>query len=272
MTVAPNRIDGLALWLIASSSNCTTVGDDQRVTRWADASGYGNDAMAENSGVQSPRLITGEANGYDVLRFTPLESASSYYLPERLVVPDDQSLHLAAGDFSVVLVGRYSNQATPKYNEGDDIVRYNGAGTFLAKQEHIFPYRGIYLAANYPGPFVPVAAQTRLAIQLELGGALAFSYSDQLNDGTLRVYGVRRRSTDVGLFVNGVREGGTSATNIANLSAVAYPLVLGGEPGQPLKGEVAEIVMVKGAISDADFSGLGRYLMQKYGLASEAAE
>jgi hypothetical protein len=56
------------------------------------------------------------------------------------------------------------------------------------------------------------------------------------------------------------------------LSSVTYPLVLGGEPGQPLEGELAEVVMVKGAISDAEFDGLGRYLMLKFGLASAAAE
>jgi hypothetical protein len=263
-SLSPAEVEKVVLWLRASPQTCVRD-DDQRISVWLDASGNGNDAKPDTS-LLPPRYISDETGDHDVVRFTPLESLESAHLPERLLIADDESLHIADGDFSILLVGKFSNSDNPAVVDADNTVLYNGAGTLLAKQEHSEPYPGILWMANYPSPFGRVRAQTRLAVQLELGGAMAMSYSDQMNQGDLRLYGLRRRGTDLGLFVNGEREGGTHVAADTNLSAVNFPVVLGGEPVQPLRGDIAEVVLVKGALSDAEQEGLQTYLMETYGL------
>jgi hypothetical protein len=261
-SLSPAMVEKVVLWLSASPQTCVRD-DDQRLSVWIDASGNGNDAKPDNH-LRRPTFITDETNGRHLVRFTPVELPNSPYEPERLLIADDESLQLADGDFSVFLVGEFSNSDRPVI--ANQTVIYNGAGSFLAKQEHFDPYRGILWMANYPSPFGSVRSQTRLAVQLELGGAMAMSYSDQMNQGGLRLYGLRRRGTDLGLYVNGEREGGTHVAAGTNLSAVGFPIVLGGEPVQPLRGDIAEVVLVKGAMPDAEQEGLQTYLMDAYGL------
>ena len=63
--IAPDEIQGLKMWLAADMG--ITKDGDNRVSRWADQSGNGYDAIS--SGADKPLLVEGLLNGKPVLRF-----------------------------------------------------------------------------------------------------------------------------------------------------------------------------------------------------------
>jgi hypothetical protein len=72
--------------------------------------------------------------------------------------------------------------------------------------------------------------------------------------------------TDLELYINGALEGRTVITGQANVDALNEPLVLGGYDVQPLRGDISELIVIGGALTDTELQALQRGLMAKYEL------
>lgn len=254
-------LDHVVMWLEATSDNCVRGGDGL-VSKIVDRSRLGNDAV-ERIPYAKPPYIEDVVNGHAALRFEPNASGGNPDDPTSLLVSDSSSLQFGKDDFAYILVMRWSNEVTTRQT-------YAGSGVILGKQLMPFPYPGILLMANYPAFFGGAPASSRLAVQLEVGGPFAVSYSDGLNDSKFRVHVVRRLGTDLALRINGVREGGTILSAHFDVSAIGAPLVIGGNPQAPLRGDIAELVALRGTTTDADLAGIEVKLMDKYALNAQS--
>lgn len=257
--LSPSSVPQLALWLEASPDSCA-VDEASRVTAWLDGSTNGNHAMPR-APLTRPQYVDAAINGHAVLRFAPVITGNGYE-PSPLEVADSPSLQFGVDDFTYLAVMAWDNDPQ---SQGS----YSGVGAIIGKQGPQIPYPGLLLLANHPGffGFFPSApGYTRLAVQCAIGGTFAASYTDHLNDNQFRVYGVRRKGTDLALRINGLRDNATTISSSLDLSEVGSPLIIGGSTGIPLKGEIAELIALHGNTSDAELAGLEAYLMEKYAL------
>jgi len=255
--VPPSSLEQLVLWLDATSETCA-LDIDETVTHWTDKSPYLNDATNQGTNPR-PKYVPAAANGHAALRFVPVPVPDSPDAATALTVVDSVSLNFGVGDFAYLLVMRWSNNPSPATG-------YRGAGAIIGKQAIQQGFPGVLLMANYPAFFSNVAASTRFAAQLELGGAFAVSYTDGFADDTFRLYVARRVGTDFSLRVNGSREGGTHILPSLDLGAGGAPLQIGGSIGMPFQGDIAEMIALHGVTSEADLTGVEAWLMNKYGL------
>lgn len=260
--LAPNDFPTLVLWLEASEEACSVdVADNVWACR--DGSSYGNDAF-ERPSYDVPKYARAVINGHAALHFEPLFDSNGDY-PTTLQVADTQSMRFGADDFAYVVVMRWNNSEKVRFRTAY-VYSYNGSGGILSKQNGVPPYNGIFLMANLPSPFLGADAGTRFAVQLSVDGPLAISYSDGLNDNAFRVYTLRRRGTDLALRINGDREGGTKLKPNVDASGEDGALLLGGVIGQPLRGDIAELVGLKGNFTDDELHALEQHLIVKYAL------
>lgn len=253
----PSSFPQLVLWLEATNETCT-VDEDQTVSHWVDLSSASNDASTRDGFLQ-PEYVEAVANGHDALRFEPVAVANKPDDPTALEVSDSASLDFGTGDFAYLLVMRWSNSTLPTPG-------YLGSGAIIAKQSIKPGFPGVLLLANYPAFFADVPASTRLAVQLELGGAFVVSRTDGFAGDDFRLYVARRVGTEFSLRVNGEHENGSRISPDLDLGATDAPLLLGGNSGMPLRGDIAELVALRGSTSDVDFAALEAGLMDKYGL------
>ena len=72
---------------------------------------------------------------------------------------------------------------------------------------------------------------------------------------------------DYELFVNGASTGKLHADGAVDVTLAGSPVRIGSTYGQSVEGDVAEVVAVKGAPTDADLSRLTTYLSARYGVA-----
>lgn len=215
---------------------------------WPDKSSAHNDAL-QDAAARAPSFIDagldGSVNGKGVVRF-----AGNQFLS----ILDNASLQWAESDFGFYVVMRHVNDGSTKLP--DYAIVYG-------KWTDINPlYPGFFLWANYPGTTRYVARlDTNQLVRSDAG----------MNDGTVRLVGARRVGTELSL-----RVGGTEVEKISDASvpdALAFnapglPAVIGGRPAatQQLHGDIAEIIAVKGTLSDAEQTQLEAYLKSKYGL------
>jgi hypothetical protein len=232
----------LVVWLDANQGVTVQNG----VTQWADQSGNGNDAQQP---AQASRPSQDFTNGHPVIRFDGLSN-------QFMVIVDSNtpSLHWGTGDFTVMEVASCTN--TPSVS--DDF----GYGALWVKTGAVPPFYGLGLFANEPvGPSGAIRAQVS-------GNLRITSSSTTYDDGKLHYVGARRAGTTLE-----VRADGTSATladALIDVSASGRDVFIGGRGGdlnrQMLKGDIAEIVAIKGTLSDADLVLLEAYLKNKYAL------
>jgi hypothetical protein len=261
--LAPSTFPGLSLWLEASETSCGGgIGSSGGAGagglepfRCLDASGHGNDAVETENDV--PALVDDVINGHAVLRFTAD--------PTALSVADAESLRLGQDPFAILLVARWHNSEVP-------VPGYGGAGFILVKTSQFNPFPGIVLWANYPQIFSDQPAMTRLAAQLEQGSAFALSASNHLNDDEFRVYVVRRRTpTEVEIRINGRSDAKAQISADLDVSAIDQPLIVGGYHGAAFAGDLAELAIIAGQISDDEQERLERFFLDKYRLAPATA-
>jgi len=260
----PTDFPGLVLWLDASEETCT-IDEDDYISKVRDRSGLGNDAL-EHSPFARPKYSWSEPLAHGALTFEPVVRPNGDQ-PSSLRVPDSQALAFGTDNFAYVLVMRWDNTQTVRVNNASPpAALYSGSGGILSKQNGFSPYGGVFLMANLPSPYLPNDADTVLAVQLSLAGPRAHSYQDGLNDSVFRVCTLRRDKTDLALRINGEREGGTVLKPSVDVSAQGADLLLGGVGGQPLRGDIAEVVALRGGFSDAELLALERQLLKKYAL------
>jgi hypothetical protein len=238
----PSQLSGLVLWLDANQSVVTS---QSKVSTWMDRSNRNNNAGQSVAALQ-PSLVTGVVNGLPVIRFANTA----------LQVTDSATLQWGTDDFALLVVAGYKNATTSGL----------GYGMFVAKQETPYPYAGPALWGNYTAP----SLNTVIGLQADSSGTRYAISTAAKNDGVIRLYTGRRVGTSLEVRVNGTAQGTATATSV-NVSAPGRPLFIGGVPGtttvsQALDGDIAEIVAVHGALSDAELTQLETYLKAKYGL------
>jgi len=243
------------LWLESSETSIEGVGG--RVSTWKDTSGKANDATEFDTALQ-PLLLPGALHGKAAVGFDGN--------PSNLVVPDEPSLQFGTQPFTVAFVGEWHNSATPTLVDGTRFT-YPGYGFIITKVIGGTPYTGVAISANAAAPFADVQAQRRLGVQLEIGTANLTSSAFGLNDGVFRLYVVERSAPGrVEIRINGVGQPPYDVPEGLDVSAFGHSLCLGGYLGNQLLGSLAELVMVKGPLTDAELHGLERYLIDKFGL------
>ncbi len=247
-SIEPGDLEGLALWLEVSTDTCVRDAQDQ-VSSCADLSGNANHAAQADAALQ-PTFIAANLPSRPALRFDDE--------PSILLIADSPTLRFGEGDCTFMLVGRWRNDHLPT-------ATYAGAGVMLAKQNQTFPYEGMVFFANYQSLY-GAPSMRRLGIQLALGGTLALSASGNLNDDVFRLYVARRVGQDLEVRINGAFEGRTRINEPTSIDGAGQPLILGGQVGYQLRGDISELVVIGGALPESDLVRLENGLRTKHGL------
>jgi hypothetical protein len=90
-----------------------------------------------------------------------------------------------------------------------------------------------------------------------------------LNDNTFHRFGATRRGLDLEVWLEGASNGKTSLSSAADLSQVGRPLSLGGvseSSRSSLHGNIAEVIVVKGNLTNAQLAELDAYFKTKHAL------
>ncbi len=224
----------LTLWLDADNLN---LSDGANVTTWPDSSGYGNDAVSATG--REPVFKTGIVNGKPVVRFT---NANSTYL----TISDDTSLD--PDEISIIIVSMHTGSSdswapylikTSTYNwdDGYGFARNNNNNNFLF---YIDRYNQNVVSENY---------------------------SPNSYDISTLVYD----NVNVELFKDGTSAGTDAYTN--NINNSTNKMYIGASPDNNgsgatlfLDGDIAEIIVYKKGINDAERTIIENYLKVKYGI------
>lgn len=242
----PSKLGSSALvvWLDAAKG---VTQSNNAVSAWADQSGNNNNA-AQATQARQPLLVANVINGKPVMRF---DGTNQQYF----TIADAASLRWGTGDFTVMEVTAWTNTASTNDN--------TGYGALWVKVGPNTPFPGASLFANNAsGP--TGAARAQVTINL-----FAASANTNLNNGSFRVVGMRRAGTTLEVRVGGA-QAGMVANATTNIDAMGVSVFIGGREGngakQMLKGDIAEVIGVKGALSDPDLASLEGYLKAKYAL------
>jgi hypothetical protein len=234
----------LVVWLDAARGASGTP-----IASWADQSGAGNTATQTMAGRQ-PALTASAINGLPAVTF---DGATTF-----LEIADSATTRWGTGDFALMVVAR----GAP--NVATNAMLYN-------KSEAGAPYAGINLFLNVTRGAVTAKAS------IQLDADFHATTGDDFGDANPHLFGGRLVTTGASALlemrVDGERQGMLSFTGGAvNLDASGRATIVGHNGYSPLsgfqafKGDIAEIVAVKGTISDAELADLEAYLMDKYGL------
>ena len=234
----------LVVWLDAARGISGTP-----VTSWADQSGAGNNAT-QTMAPRQPALTASGINGLPAVTF---DGATTF-----LQIADSPTTRWGTGDFALMVVAR----GAP--NVATNAMLYN-------KSEQAAPYAGINLFLNVTRG--PVTAKASIQLDADFHATTR----DDFGDANPHLFGGRLVTTGASALlemrVDGERQGMLSLTGGAvNLDAPGQATIVGHNGYSPLsgfqafKGDIAEIVAVKGPISDAELASLEAYLMSRYGL------
>lgn len=276
-TYDPSGIPGLALWLRASDATPMDGG----MMEWVDRSPA--HYVARSSTCQSgPALASGPNDIGKALVFPhpptpPPDAGPDAAVPEPttcLVIPDapgNTSLQWGTGGFAIFVVGRHVNAADGSSSSLASYVRRflgsiddatycggascgHGVGLFGNSNDdpNLHPLFGN--KTGIQAVFVyPATGNTTPRV-------LVTSTTTGYDDGAWRLYAVRRLSSGlVELGVNGAIVGQATfpPTNTDESGSLRF-----GE----LRGAIAEVIAIKGDLSDADRSAIVTGLMTSYGL------
>jgi len=252
---SPAALAGLALWLDAGWGVDTAgAGANRTVATWHDRSGNSNDA-SQSTATGQLRFMTGAINGRPAAGF---DGRTDW-----LNVADSESLHLGKEPFAVALVASWTNSAEATDESG-------GYGTLLAKQTGGPPWTGLSLWGNNSYSGLPEAT---LLFQLEQPATWVTSNSAGLNDGLVRAYGARlSKPTPADSFVETRINSVVTRRRLdgppPDISNPGVPLEIGGRGRayQAMSGLIAEVVIVRGELSDEGCALLDDYFRVKYGL------
>jgi len=203
------------------------LGTGSNVATWQDQSGNGNDAAQGTSGNQ-PVLVSSDSsiNSKPVLQFT--RSSNKY-----LSIPNSASLNPSSGKITVIAVAK---QTTSNAAMILDKSPSSGNG-------------GYGLRINSGAPTLYINGTTE---------------SGSLSGNTYGVIEGDYDQTKLSMYVNGtLTQSGSYTTAIGSNTSV---LTLGGTSttGSGLDGDIAEVLVFSGTISDQDRQAIEWYLAQKY--------
>jgi hypothetical protein len=245
---AAPAIPGAVLWFDAAKGVDAAAG---KITRWADQSPAKNDA-APTAAANAPTLIAARSdNGRPAVHF------DGKTRPAWLRIADADSLRWGTGDWTVLVAGSYDNAL--------DGTHLDALGTFFSKHAQ---NSEILFCGNWP--MTENTEKASLHLGLGEGNPGMESVRKDFNDGKVRVYGARRAAGTMELRVNGkVDSTRTGANGNIDLSGVA--LALGSAAGSSgrllLRGDLQEVIAIKGTVTPAVLDAVEKYLMAKYAVA-----
>lgn len=219
----PKKLPALALWLDGSLGVTTASGN--KVTKWADQSGNGNDAIQQNTTLQ-PLLSSNSINNRDCLYFDMTGS------PVALNVPSPVNAKMN-GDFTVMVVFK------------TDLPTTSAADLFSSE------------AASTTNTALEVAPPDLIAHYTVSGsGKAAFAPQAIFNDKKPHVVGMRKSAAKVEILADGAS---ASVTNPPP-GDVSGKITIGGQ----LKGPICEVVLATGTVDQPALDELTAYLKKKY--------
>jgi len=221
----PKKLPSLALWLDGGVGVTSGVGN--KVSKWADQSGNGNDATQQSATLQ-PILNTGAINNRDALYF----DATGSPVALNVASPNNASM---AGDFTVMVVYK---AAIPTTTAGD-LFRAEAASTTDA-----------LLQVSPPNVMASVT----------VGGSGKYAQAPQaiFGDGKPHYVGMRRSAAKLEVLADGA-----SASVVSPPAGdVGGKFIIGGQ----IKGPIAEVVLSTGTVDDTALGLLNAYLKKKYAL------
>jgi hypothetical protein len=247
---SPGALANVVLWLDAAK-NVTEAGG--KVSKWADLSANHSDA-AQTSAAKQPTLREGAINKLPAIHFERARKTG-------LLIADAPTLNFGKGDFTVIIVGDYTNKAG---------IHLDGFAYFFHKQAKVAVDNRpepaeVIIAGNWPnGDTVPMV--TKLTLSLNAHMVKAHSKDQGYNDGMFRVIAGNRTGTKISIRVNG-ELAGTSSSDW-NVDSVGQPAAIGATAGggYPVDGDIAEVIVIKGGLPAMDLAVLETYLKDKYGL------
>jgi hypothetical protein len=234
VTIVPE----LALWLKADAG--ITADASGFVSQWADQSGNGNHAGQSEPALQ-PVRVDAALNGKPVVQF---DGAGGF-----LEIPPSPSLTVDR-DFTVYAVSVF-----------DDFARYNG---IFAKT-----------AANQPAPFdfyLNINSGRPAVFRGNGSGNSSIQGTAAPTNGQGCVLSAVVSGTNGVTYLNGAFNG--SATMTAGIGDAGLPARLGTRDDlvTRLKGSLAEVIFIRGAISSAERNAIDSYLGAKYGITIVSLE
>ena len=225
----------LAAWFKADALNST---NGALVASWTDSSGSGNPAT-QGTTTSQPSYVSAAINGRPAVRFNAAES-------------DNLAFNRPVKDnFAIFCVFR----STQGLGTGTNF--YEGAGLVSGEKGGVTDDFGLSLNAN-----------GKLLAGTGSPDATIASTGSTFKNGSAHV-AVFKRTKATGLlelFADGVPQG-TATGGVQSLTAPAS-LILGSHPvlNNYLTGDIAEVKIYDGIISDADRSAVSSALAYKYGI------
>jgi hypothetical protein len=248
---SPADLSGLVLWLDAHVGLAYVPATS--LVSWRDQSTYHNNAIGSAS--IDPAAI----NGHPAVHFDGDFDSSTAYLN----VVDAPSLRWGTVSFTVAAVLEHTTPTDAPHR----------VGAIYSKQwESEIPFTGVSLWGN-------TYTNSGLLAELANSGDAEVSTSRTgFNDGVPFVVVLYRAAASsepdggasMTLFVNGADAGaGTGRAYGIDVTTTAYPARIGGtQYGQNLRGDIAEVVALRGSRTDKELQQLQTYLMNKYAISS----
>ena len=245
-------VSGLALWLDANKGVTQNAG---KVSSWADQSGNNNNAVQSNAN-NRPGFTAAAINSLPGVHFDMAAQAGTF-----MTIVDAATLSWSTGDYYLVAVLRYNNDPL---QQGGFTNRF---GTVYFKEGQN-PSAGPVLFANGPGNTVTSGFATQMSAA---AADRLLSTGNGYNDNKGQAFSVHRGGTTLELRHNGALDG-TKTVTAVDVSAPTIDVTIGASGGggnfaaSRLNGDIAEVIAVKGAISNGDLTGIEGYLKAKYAL------
>ena len=247
----------LVLWLEGDKGVTQTT---NVVSTWADQTNYHNDANGgSGQGAHQPTYDATAINNLPAVEFAipqQFQTPSQY-----LTIPDSASLQLGAGDFAIFMVAEYTNSIQ---------AQGGSQGAFYYKVAGTNTPTGPELLGN-SGSGTNNSLESRVRARLTATDNVN-SAATGFNDGKYHRIGMRRNGAALEVWADGVvtsftPDAGAPGDVSATGSDVSIGAAVGGNfPQFRLAGGIAEVIVVKGTISDGDVSGLDGYFKSKYAL------
>jgi hypothetical protein len=235
-TFSVMSLPGLSLWLEASHG-VTAADGGAGVSRWSDQSGKGNDAVA--TGAQ-PNQVPGSIDGFPAIQFGATTAPLGIQM-----LDGTADLAFGTGPFLIEVVVKSAARMPAVFETASGLASLAVGGDTVGHATVTETSSGTLTVASANAPFgndVPYLVGVRRT------GSGAASTLELRLDG----------------FVDGMTTDG--APSLGDLASGRVGGGAGAAEGGTSTLDVAEVVVIKGAVAAGDLASLEAYLKNKYGL------
>lgn len=254
----PSTLGGLALWLDA---NVGITKNNNGISAWADRTTNHNDA-SQGTAAQRPTFSASAINNLPAVHFNK-DAQGQQVGGSMMTIADSASLQWGTGDFYVVIVARFDNDVTTDGAERGEGLFYSKVSSGSSDIAGVFVVGGIptvYSSTNAPANGLTFSTRNQTGDYV--------TTTNLYDDGTPHAFAMQRASAKLDIRVDG--------TSIATANSSGFDVSNSGTPvrfgadanGQALRldGDVAEMIAVKGSLSQNDRTSLEAWLKSKYAL------